>query len=125
MKSKEMNVVEALEKIRGMETLDELAEFISPDEDRKTVRAAFEERAGRIKADNAPPPAKDPKNPPDHLRFISPIFPYDTTIYCETEEPKTLKAGEPIPEGWTTAPGTLKTLWKNKPDGSWFKASRE
>lgn len=53
------------------------------------------------------------------------IIPHDTTIYHNEHEPKDLKAGEPIPEGWTTEPATLKVLWKNKSDGTWERQDKE
>ena len=49
---------------------------------------------------------------------------WDTTIYHEDHEPRNVKTGEIIPEGWTTEPGTLSVLWKNNPDGSYFKIKK-
>lgn len=49
------------------------------------------------------------------------VFMFDTTIYHNEHEPQNLKAGSPLPEGWTTEPWTLTVKWQNKMDGSWFK----
>ena len=52
------------------------------------------------------------------------IAKWDTTIYHEEQEPRDIKEGDPIPDGWTTEPGTLSVLWKNNSDGSYFKTKR-
>lgn len=52
-------------------------------------------------------------------------FLFDTAIYHNEHEPRDLKAGEPLPEGWTNNPSTLKVKWQNNRDGSWFKVPVE
>jgi len=72
------------------------------------------------------PPLEQPKQenkPVPAPIVVAQIFSYDTTIYHNEHEPKALKAGSPVPEGWTTEPGTLKVSWKNNIDGSWIKTA--
>ena len=66
-----------------------------------------------------------PDTPEGFRKLVaSEIAKWDTTIYHEELEPRDIKEGDPIPDGWTTEPGTLSVLWKNNSDGSYFKTKR-
>jgi len=60
-------------------------------------------------------PTPSPKTEPEGV-----AAPWDTTIYSNEHEPRNVKAGEIVPDGWTMEPRTLKVRWKNKIDGSWY-----
>jgi hypothetical protein len=49
------------------------------------------------------------------------LAPCDTAIYHNEHEPRSIRQGEEIPEGWTMEPGKLTVKWQNNSDGSWFK----
>jgi len=56
----------------------------------------------------------------EHSRPTS-LAPCDTAIYHNEHEPRSLRQGDVIPEGWTMEPGKLTVKWQNNSDGSWFK----
>ena len=58
--------------------------------------------------------------PAEHSKAPA-VAPCDTAIYHNEHEPRSLRQGDVIPEGWTMEPGKLTVKWQNNSDGSWFK----
>ena len=107
MKSIEMSVADAKEEIKTM-SLDELAEFTEGDT-RKGVLDAQESRITALSTEPAPTAAEV-------------AFNHDRWIYREDEAPVILKAGTPVPEGWTTERGEVSANWQCDNQGNWRKA---
>lgn len=65
-------------------------------------------------------PKEETKAPAEHSKAVS-LAPCDTTVYHNEHEPRGIRQGDVIPEGWTMDPGKLTVKWQNNSDGSWFK----
>ena len=57
----------------------------------------------------------------ERAEIVSPVFAYDTWVYSETEPPIILKAGTPMPEGYTAARASIKQFWLMDDQGKFKK----
>lgn len=112
MKSTEMNANDAVIKIEEMETPAEITAFTDGDE-RKTVLNAANARLKVLNEASDEATSKEKPSPQ--------VFPSDRWIYSETEEPKILRKGTPLPDGFTTDRKAIKTVWENTATGGWKK----
>lgn len=87
----------------------------SRNREEKPVQVAQEAVHGTEQEEQEPQVNEEPARP---------VFGFDKCIYHEDHEPRLLKAGEPMPEGWNDHARFEKVRWTFDRFGKWTRENK-